>query len=120
MRIAIFVKKGDRDVHSRFRSRCQQRSIPTEAVDVLLAYGEQRRRAGADRLLFAPDDLPRSEAGIARIVTRVRGKASLRPSHSTRRAAGMCAEPNGTLAIEPIAPLSVSFSRHRNDVGDMP
>jgi len=28
--------------------RCQQRAIPAEAVDVLLAYGEYRRRGGAD------------------------------------------------------------------------
>lgn len=29
-------------------ARCQQRSIPTDAVDALLAYGETHRHRGAD------------------------------------------------------------------------
>ena len=30
------------------QARLQQRAIPSEAVDALLAYGERRRRKGAD------------------------------------------------------------------------
>lgn len=30
------------------QARLQQRAIPGEAVDILLAYGERRRRKGAD------------------------------------------------------------------------
>jgi hypothetical protein len=30
------------------QARCQQRSIPVEAVDALLAYGERKRHRGAD------------------------------------------------------------------------
>lgn len=30
------------------RARCQQRAIPSATLDALIAYGECRRRAGAD------------------------------------------------------------------------
>jgi hypothetical protein len=47
--------------HSEVRS--QQRSIPAEVIDTLLAYGEQRRRGGAD--IYFLDRQARSRAANA-------------------------------------------------------
>ena len=36
------------EITAHGQARLQQRAIPSEAVDALLAYGERRRRKGAD------------------------------------------------------------------------
>ena len=50
------------------QARCQQRAIPIEAVETLLAYGETRRRHGAD--VYYLDK--RSRTRVAQALGRLR------------------------------------------------
>ena len=48
------------------QTRLQQRAIPAEAVDTLLAYGERRRRGGADVYFFDRSARARAATALGR------------------------------------------------------
>lgn len=48
------------------RARLQQRAIPDEAVDVLLAYGEHRRRKGADVYFLTKSGRQRCQVAVGK------------------------------------------------------
>ena len=45
-------------------ARCQQRSIPADAVDALLAYGERKRHQGADVYYLTKSSRSRVERAL--------------------------------------------------------
>ena len=48
------------------QARLQQRAIPEEAVDILLAYGERRRRGGADVYFLTRSARQRCQVALGR------------------------------------------------------
>lgn len=48
------------------QARLQQRAIPDEAVDVLLAYGDRRRRKGADIYFLTKSARLRCQVALGR------------------------------------------------------
>lgn len=48
------------------QARCQQRGIPPEAVEAILAYGNARRHDGADVYYFDKRARSRAEAALGR------------------------------------------------------
>ena len=48
------------------QARCQQRGIPPEAVEAILAYGNARRHDGADVYYLDKRARSRAEAGLGR------------------------------------------------------
>lgn len=47
-------------------ARCQQRSIPAEAVDALMAYGELKRHRGADVYYLDKESRARAARALGR------------------------------------------------------
>ena len=53
------------------QTRCQQRAIPHEVVDTLLAYGERRRHRGADVYFLDKPARSRAAAALGNRYTRL-------------------------------------------------